>query len=62
MGRRRDPPLVWQGEMLYRHGRDSSMVEREGSLIGELSFDPKIMLWRCRSQGAAIAAVDYVQQ
>ena len=27
VGRRREPPLVWQGEMLYRHLRDSSIEE-----------------------------------
>ena len=27
VGSRREPPLAWQGEMLYRHHRDSSMVE-----------------------------------
>ena len=30
VGRRRDPPLVWQGEMLYRHRWDSSMAEEGG--------------------------------
>ena len=36
--------------------------KRGGSLISELSFDPEVMMWRCRFQGAAAAAVDYVQQ
>ena len=30
VGRRREPPQVWQGEMLHRHCRDSSMV-KEGA-------------------------------
>ena len=43
VGRRREPPLVWQGEMLYRHRRDSSMVE-EGNM-GHLQtlMKPKIL-------------------
>ena len=32
VGRRREPPLVWQGEMLCRHRRNSSMVEEGGQL------------------------------
>ena len=61
-GRRRKPPLVYQGEMLYRHRRDFRWWKREGSLIVELSLNPDVMLWRRRFQGAATAAVDYVQQ
>ena len=38
VGRRREPPLVWQGEMLYRHRRDSSMVEEGGQHDRRLVF------------------------
>ena len=47
-GRRREPPLVWQGERAYRYRRDffdGRRGSREGSLIGELSSDPEMMLW-----------------
>ena len=49
MGRRREPPLVWQREMLYCHRRvfflpssgffDAGRGSREGSLIAELLSD-----------------------
>ena len=41
VGRRRKPPLVWQGEMLYRHRRNSSMVEEGGQLDRRVAFGPK---------------------
>ena len=41
MGRRGKPPLVWQGEMLYRHCRDSSMVEEGGQLDRRVGFGPR---------------------
>ena len=38
VGRRREPPLVWQGEMLYCHRRNSSMVEEGGKLDRRVVF------------------------
>ena len=38
MERRIEPPLVWQREMLYHHGRDSSMVEEGGQLNRRVVF------------------------
>ena len=40
VGRRREPPLVWQGEMLYCHRRNSSMVEEGGHLDRRVVFGP----------------------
>ena len=34
VGRRREPPFVWQGEMLFRHGRDSSVVAEGAGRAG----------------------------
>ena len=63
VGRRKEPPLVWQGEMLYRHRRILRWWNKERTLIGELSSDPEMMfLWRHRFQEETTAAVDYVQQ
>ena len=33
VGRRREPPLEWQGELLYRYRRDSSMMVEEGGQL-----------------------------
>ena len=63
VGSRREPPLVWQGEILYRHRRDSSMVEEGGRLDRRVVFGPRDdVLWRRRLKGESTAAVDYVQQ
>ena len=63
MGRRREPLLVWQGDMLYSHRRDSSMVEEGGQLDRRVVFGPRDdVVWKRRFQGAATAAVDYIQQ
>ena len=40
VGRRREPPPVWQGGMLYCHRRNSSMVEEGGQLDGRVVFGP----------------------
>ena len=40
VGRRREPPLVWQGEMPYCHRRNSSMVEEGGQLDRRVVFGP----------------------
>ena len=41
VGRRRDPPLVWQGEMLHRHRGDYSISEEEGQLNRRVVFRPR---------------------
>ena len=38
VGRRREPPLVWQGEMLYRYLWDSSMLEEGEQLDRRVVF------------------------
>ena len=38
--RRRKPPLVWQGEMLYCHCRNAPMVEEGGQLDKRVVFGP----------------------
>ena len=49
VGRRREPPLVWQGEMLHCHRRNSSMVEERGKLDRRVVFVPRDeVLWRRR--------------
>ena len=40
-GRRREPPLVWEGEMLYCHHRNSLMVEERGQLGRRVVFGPR---------------------
>ena len=62
-GSSRKPSLVWQGEILYRHCRDSSMVEEGGQLDRRVVFGPRDdVLWRRRFKGESTAAEDYVQQ
>ena len=47
VGRRREPPLVWQGETVLPSSE--FLRKREGSYIGELSSDPEMMFyWRRR--------------
>ena len=41
VGRGREPPLVWQGEMLYCHRRNSSMVEEGGQIDRRVVFGPR---------------------
>ena len=42
VGRRREPPLVWQGKILYCHRRNySMMVEEGGQLDRRAVFGPE---------------------
>ena len=41
VGRRREPPLVWQGEVLYCHRRNFSMVEEGGKIDRRVVFGPR---------------------
>ena len=41
VGRRREPLLVWQGEMLLCHRRDSSVAEEGGQLDRRVVFGPR---------------------
>ena len=41
VGRKRELSLVWQGEMLYCHRRNSSMVEERGQLNRRVVFGPR---------------------
>ena len=39
--RRGEPSLVWQGEMLYRHRQNYSMMEEGGQLDRRVVFGPR---------------------
>ena len=40
-GRRREPPLAWQGDILYCHRRNSSLVEEGEQLDRRVVFGPR---------------------
>ena len=42
VGRTREPPLVWRGEMLYCHRRNSSVMVEEGEQLDRrVVFGPR---------------------